>query len=95
MADEKKAASRKPDKPDEEMTDTPSEESPLIEASEKGFMGVKIDPTPDDHYTVEGVTAGKPTPETDHEAYEAARQARRDAREFMTPEGTSRGREAD
>lgn len=32
---------------------------------EQGFRGVKVDPTPNSHYTVDGVTSGKPTPETD------------------------------
>ena len=31
----------------------------------QGFVGGKVDPTPDEHYTVGGVLAGKPTPETD------------------------------
>lgn len=31
----------------------------------QGFRGTKVDPTPNEHYTVAGVTAGKPTPETD------------------------------
>ena len=31
----------------------------------QGFIGRKVDPTPDEHYTVAGVIAGKPTPETD------------------------------
>lgn len=31
---------------------------------EKGYRGVRPDPTPHDHYTVAGVTAGLPTPET-------------------------------
>ena len=35
------------------------------EASEKGYLGVEVDPTPDSHYTVTGVLEGKPTPETD------------------------------
>jgi len=34
-------------------------------AEDKGYRGVSPDPTPRDHYTVAGVTAGKPTPETD------------------------------
>ena len=34
-------------------------------AEEKGYLGVEVDPTPDEHYSVAGVTAGKPTPETD------------------------------
>jgi len=31
---------------------------------EQGFRGVKVDETPNSHYTVAGVLAGKPTPET-------------------------------
>jgi hypothetical protein len=34
------------------------------EAEDKGYLGIKADPTPDHHYTVAGVLAGKPTPET-------------------------------
>jgi hypothetical protein len=33
--------------------------------TEQGFAGVTTDPTPNEHYTVAGVTSGKPTPETD------------------------------
>jgi hypothetical protein len=33
-------------------------------AEEKGYIGVAADTTPDSHYTVDGVIAGKPTPET-------------------------------
>lgn len=32
--------------------------------NEKGFRGVKADETPNHAYTVAGVTAGEPTPET-------------------------------
>lgn len=32
--------------------------------SERGFRGQQVDATPNEHYTVAGVTAGKPTPET-------------------------------
>lgn len=34
------------------------------EAHEKGFYGIAVDETPRENYTVQGVTAGKPTPET-------------------------------
>jgi vacuolar-type H+-ATPase subunit H len=34
-------------------------------AEEKGFYGVEIDETPNEHYTIDGVTSGRPTPETD------------------------------
>lgn len=33
--------------------------------TEQGFRGIKVDPTPNEHYTVAGVSAEKPTPETD------------------------------
>ena len=35
---------------------------------EQGFRGANVDPTPDQNYTVAGVTANKPTPETDAKA---------------------------
>lgn len=41
----------------------------------QGFRGVEVDPTPNENYTVSGVTGGAPTPETDPEAAEAARKA--------------------
>ncbi|MFE2140187.1 hypothetical protein ACFXA3_00205 [Streptomyces sp. NPDC059456] len=44
------------------------------EAESKGYLGVEVDPTPDDHYTVAGVLAGKPTPETDAEHARKIRQ---------------------
>jgi hypothetical protein len=31
----------------------------------QGFRGIEVDPTPNENYTVAGVTSGKPTPETD------------------------------
>lgn len=37
----------------------------LDEAEGKGYLGVPVDPTPKENYTVAGVLAGKPTPETD------------------------------
>jgi hypothetical protein len=33
--------------------------------TERGYLGGKADPTPNEHYTVDGVTSGKPTPESD------------------------------
>lgn len=38
------------------------------EETEQGFRGQKADPTPNEHYTVDGVTSGRPTPETDPKA---------------------------
>lgn len=44
----------------------------LEDAVEAGLLGVEVDPTPNEHYTVAGVVAGKPTPETDPDAAAAA-----------------------
>lgn len=35
------------------------------EAAEKGFFGTAPDSTPNENYTLAGVNAGKPTPETE------------------------------
>jgi len=45
------------------------------EENEQGFRGTRVDPTPLENYTLSGVTSGKPTPETDAKAAEAARSA--------------------
>jgi hypothetical protein len=34
------------------------------EAEDRGFLGDAVDETPREHYTLAGVVAGKPTPET-------------------------------
>lgn len=34
------------------------------EANEKGYFGYSPDETPRENYTLQGVTSGKPTPET-------------------------------
>lgn len=44
--------------------------------TEAGFLGTKVDPTPNENYTVEGVTADKPTPETDAKAAASATERR-------------------
>lgn len=45
-------------------------------ATETGLFGVEVDPTPNEHYSVAGVTDGKPTPETDADAHDAAYASR-------------------
>jgi len=35
------------------------------EANEKGYFGTTPDDTPNENYTLKGVTSGKPTPETE------------------------------
>lgn len=47
----------------------------IEQEQEDGLRGVKVDPTPNHHYTVAGVTSGKPTPETDDKAAEKAASA--------------------
>jgi hypothetical protein len=44
----------------------------------QGFRGVEVDPTPNENYTLAGVTSGAPTPETDDGAAEDARKAQAD-----------------
>lgn len=43
-------------------------------AEERGLLGVEVDPTPNDNYTVAGVLAGAPTPETDPDHARQVRQ---------------------
>lgn len=47
----------------------------LTAEQEQGYRGVAIDPTPNENYTVKGVTSGAPTPETDDKARAKAREA--------------------
>ena len=49
------------------------------EVNGQGFQGTQVDPTPRENYTLGGVTSGKPTPETDEKAAQAARDAARGA----------------
>lgn len=45
------------------------------EEQAQGFFGTKVDPTPNENYTLAGVTSGAPTPETDETAAAEARKA--------------------
>lgn len=47
----------------------------MNEATAKGFFGTEVDPTPNSAYTLAGVLAGEPTPETDKDTAKAARAA--------------------
>lgn len=61
----------------------------LETANETGFLGSKVDPTPDENYTVDGVTSGAPTPETDADAAREAApvsQSENLARVLETPQ---------
>lgn len=52
-------------------------QSTVDEAAEKGYFGTTPDPTPNENYTLAGVTSGKPTPETDEGLRQKAREALR------------------
>jgi hypothetical protein len=55
--------------------------------NEKGYFGIKVDPTPNEHYTASGVNKGLPTPETDPEqAAKAAEHAANVAAGTVEPE---------
>lgn len=58
---------------DDLEVDTSSVQKAFDAEQERGFRGTKVDPTPNSAYTVAGVTAGEPTPETDPELRAQAR----------------------
>jgi hypothetical protein len=69
-------------KADAEAADSATAEqvqAKVDEETEQGFRGVEVDPTPNENYTVAGVTSGAPTPETDKGAAEDARRAQTEA----------------
>lgn len=68
---EKKSADRV-----DEGTDVGEKEiqAQFDEETAQGFRGTRTDPTPLEHYTVDGVLKGKPTPETDEGAAKRAAQ---------------------
>jgi hypothetical protein len=45
--------------------DSRSTDDIVAREHEQGFRGTEVDPTPNENYTVQGVTSGAPTPETD------------------------------
>ena len=55
-------------------------------AEDKGYYGESPDPTPRENYTVAGVTADAPTPETDADAAAAVDAAQADLGEAPAPE---------
>lgn len=83
MAESKSTSSRQSRTKQETPDDGVAQEIQRMtdDAEEQGFLGVDVDPTPNEHYTVAGVTSGKPTPETDPEyAREVRQQLDDDAR---------------
>lgn len=83
MADSKSTSSRQSRTTQETPDDGIAREIQRItdEGEEQGFLGVEVDPTPNEHYTVQGVTSGKSTPESDPEyAHEVRQRLDDDAR---------------
>ncbi len=62
---------------DQKATDAAAKQvqEAVDQETEQGFRGVEVDPTPNENYTLKGVTAGKPTPETDEKAAAKAAEA--------------------
>ena len=59
-------------------TNTSSKDAPassIAKETAQGFRGVEVDPTPNENYTVAGVTSGAPTPETAAESAQEVRLA--------------------
>lgn len=50
----------------------------MAQETEQGFRGVEVDSTPNEAYTLQGVTSGMPTPETDEGQAEQARKDQKD-----------------
>lgn len=77
MAETKKtAASKDPEKAAEKTNKAVQEKQDV--ADEQGFYGNEVDTTPNENYTLEGVTSGKPTPESSSDPALARRQAASD-----------------
>lgn len=74
--------------PKEQKSDTTKDSSPAAKGTpatataqaimdkenEQGFRGIEVDSTPNENYTVAGVTSGAPTPETDVELAKKTRE---------------------
>lgn len=77
QADEdKKRADDNPEQVAEENNEEVQEQ--VDEVVEKGFRGIEIDTTPNENYTVAGVTSGAPVPEAAKDPAVARREASAD-----------------
>jgi hypothetical protein len=74
MADKNEKVESKAD----DKVDTAQVENIVQKETDQGFRGgEEVDTTPNENYTVAGVTAGKPTPETDEDAAKAVGSPKR------------------
>jgi hypothetical protein len=74
MAESKKAAEKRAQDP--EAATKQAQKAADVE-TDRGLRGVEVDSTPNENYTVAGVTAGKSVPETADDPAEARRDAAR------------------
>lgn len=76
-AEEQEPESTEPEQVEEGTTDAEAQVQTAVDKeNEQGYRGAVQDPTPNENYTVAGVSAGLPTPETDKDtAEEIAGQA--------------------
>lgn len=67
MTDSKSKSESKSEKDPEKGAEKASDQVQEVvdEETEQGYRGTEVDPTPNHAYTVDGVTSGEPTPETD------------------------------
>lgn len=54
-------------------------QSKMDEATDQGYRGVAVDPTPNEAYTLQGAASGAPTPETDADAAAKAKEGQAEA----------------
>lgn len=74
MAEEKRKEQSKPEQQQPQQAEQQSPAERAEQDAEQGYSGTVPDPTPNEHYTVQGVTSGKPTPETDDDARRKVRE---------------------
>jgi hypothetical protein len=67
MADEKKDSAKSEGRAAAEDSGEAEVQAKVDEAEAQGYFGQAVDETPRENYTLEGVVAGAPTPETDPE----------------------------
>lgn len=59
---------------DAKASSTDSVQAKVDQEQAQGFRGTEVDSTPNENYTVAGVTSGAPTPETDADLARDVRQ---------------------
>lgn len=75
MADETKNEPRQSRKASTADAAAQPAQDVFSQEQEQGYRGVKVDPVDNTAYTVQGVTGGQPTPETDPAVADEARRA--------------------